>query len=277
MKLCVRNTYLDLSFTRVMGILNVTPDSFYDGGRHNTSSDILGYVSKMIKEGASIIDIGGESTRPGAEEISLQEELERVIPVVEDIAKRFSVWISVNTSKSTVIHEAARAGAHMINDIRSLTKPDALDAAVQTGLVICLVHMQGEPCNMQHAPYYNNIVSEVDEYFTIQISRCKEAGIKENNLLLDPGFGFGKDLHHNYELLANLKYFHRFKIPILIGISRKSMVSRLLEIKTSQSLTGSLSCAVIAAMQKVHIIRVHDVKETIEALCIVKATQIAKG
>lgn len=277
MKLFARDSHLDLSFPHVMGILNVTPDSFSDGGKHNALVDALTHTNEMVNAGATIIDVGGESTRPGADEVSVEEELERVIPVVEAIAQRFEVWISVDTSKADVIREAASAGAHIINDVLSLSEPGALAAAAATGLPVCLMHMQGEPRTMQQAPAYKDIVSEVDTYFVEQLARCEAAGIKKENLLLDPGFGFGKNLSHNYELLAHLSKFHRFALPLLVGMSRKSMIGQLLNVGPSQRLTGSLACAVIAAMQGAHIIRAHDVKETVEAMRVVEATQRAKG
>ncbi|KAF6659821.1 dihydropteroate synthase [Enterobacteriaceae bacterium EKM102V] len=277
MKLFARDSHLDLSFPHVMGILNVTPDSFSDGGKHNALVDALTHTNEMVNAGATIIDVGGESTRPGADEVSVEEELERVIPVIDAIAQRFEVWISVDTSKAEVISEAARVGAHIINDVRSLSEPGALEAAAATDLPVCLMHMQGEPRTMQQAPAYDNILSEVDTYFAQQIARCEAAGIKKERLILDPGFGFGKNLSHNYELLAHLGDFHHFGLPLLVGMSRKSMIGQLLNVGPSQRLTGSLSCAVIAAMQGAQIIRVHDVKETAEAMRVVEATRRAKG
>ncbi|MGC0912270.1 dihydropteroate synthase [Pantoea sp. XAF26B01_ASV70] len=277
MKLFARDSHLDLSFPHVMGILNVTPDSFSDGGKHNALVDALTHTNEMVNAGATIIDVGGESTRPGADEVSVEEELERVIPVINAIAQRFEVWISVDTSKADVIREAARVGAHIINDVRSLSEPGALEAAASTGLPVCLMHMQGEPRTMQQAPVYENILSEVDTYFAQQIARCEAAGIKKERLILDPGFGFGKNLSHNYELLAHLGDFHHFCLPLLVGMSRKSMIGQLLNVGPSQRLTGSLSCAVIAAMQGAQIIRAHDVKETAEAMRVVEATRRAKG
>ncbi|KAF6633458.1 MULTISPECIES: dihydropteroate synthase [Pantoea] len=277
MKLFARDSHLDLSFPHVMGILNVTPDSFSDGGKHNALVDALTHTNEMVNAGATIIDVGGESTRPGADEVSVEEELERVIPVIDAIAQRFEVWISVDTSKADVIREAARVGAHIINDVRSLSEPGALEAATATGLPVCLMHMQGEPRTMQQAPVYENILSEVDTYFAQQIARCEAAGIKKERLILDPGFGFGKNLSHNYELLAHLGDFHHFGLPLLVGMSRKSMIGQLLNVGPSQRLTGSLSCAVIAAMQGAQIIRAHDVKETAEAMRVVEATRRAKG
>lgn len=276
MKLYARDSVLDLSHPHVMGILNVTPDSFSDGGKHNELIQALTHANEMINAGATIIDVGGESTRPGAAEVSIQQELDRVIPVVEAIAQRFEVWISVDTSKADVIRESARAGAHIINDIRSLQEPGALAAAAETGLPVCLMHMQGEPKTMQHAPHYQNILHEVDAFFIEHIARCEAAGIKKSQLLLDPGFGFGKNLSHNYRLLAHLADYHHFGLPLLVGMSRKSMVGQLLNVGPSQRLTGSLACAVIAAMQGAHILRVHDVKETVEAMRVVEATQSAR-
>ncbi|WP_437608603.1 dihydropteroate synthase [Erwinia sp. V71] len=276
MKLHARNSVLDLSYPQVMGILNVTPDSFSDGGKHNTLVPALTHANEMINAGATIIDIGGESTRPGAAEVSVQEELDRVVPVVEAIAQRFEVWISVDTSKAEVIRESARAGAHIINDIRSLQEPGALEATAASGLPVCLMHMRGDPQSMQQSPHYQNIVAEVDAYLAQQIARCTAAGIKKEQLLLDPGFGFGKNLSHNYQLLAHLADFHHFGLPLLVGMSRKSMIGQLLNVGPSQRLTGSIACAVIAAMQGAQIIRVHDVKETVEAMRVVEATRSAK-
>lgn len=277
MKLVAQGSTLDLSHPHVMGILNVTPDSFSDGGVHNSLIEAVKYANLMINAGATIIDIGGESTRPGAAEVSVEEELARVIPVVEAIAQRFEVWISVDTSKAEVIRQSARAGAHIINDIRSLTEPGALQAAAETGLPVCLMHMQGQPKTMQEAPKYEDVFADVERFFNEHIVRCEQAGIAKEKLLLDPGFGFGKNLSHNYQLLARLGEFHHFGLPLLVGMSRKSMVGQLLNVGPSERLNGSLACAVIAAMQGAQIIRVHDVKETVEALRVVEATLAAKG
>ncbi|KQN64387.1 dihydropteroate synthase [Erwinia sp. E602] len=276
MKLYARDAVLDLSHPHVMGILNVTPDSFSDGGKHNELIQALTHANEMINAGATLIDVGGESTRPGAAEVSVQEELDRVIPVVEAIAQRFEVWVSVDTSKAEVIREAARAGAHLINDIRSLQEPGALQAAAESGLPVCLMHMQGEPTTMQQSPHYQDVLRDVDDFFVRHIARCEAAGIKKTQLLLDPGFGFGKNLQHNYQLLAHLADYHHFGLPLLVGMSRKSMIGQLLNVGPSQRLTGSLACAVIAAMQGAQILRVHDVKETVEAMRVVEATQSAR-
>lgn len=276
MKLYARDSVLDLSHPHVMGILNVTPDSFSDGGKHNELIQALTHANEMINAGATIIDVGGESTRPGAADVSVEQELERVIPVVEAIAQRFEVWISVDTSKPEVIRESARVGAHIINDIRSLQEPGALAAAAETGLPVCLMHMQGEPKTMQQSPQYHDVLRDVDQFFVEHIARCEAGGIKKSQLLLDPGFGFGKNLSHNYQLLAHLADYHRFGLPLLVGMSRKSMIGQLLNVGPSQRLTGSLACAVIAAMQGAHILRVHDVKETVEAMRVVEATQSSR-
>ncbi|CNK96677.1 dihydropteroate synthase [Yersinia frederiksenii] len=276
MRLTARDRVLDLSHPQVMGILNVTPDSFSDGGHHNNLDKALQHAQLMLSAGATLIDIGGESTRPGAAEVSEQEELDRVVPVVEALASRFDIWLSVDTSKASVIAESARAGAHLINDIRSLQEPGALDAAVKTGLPVCLMHMQGQPQSMQQSPHYDNLLADVNQFFEHHIERCVAAGIAKNKLLLDPGFGFGKNLAHNYQLLARLAELHHFELPLLVGMSRKSMVGQLLNVPPQQRVIGSVACAVIAAMQGAQIIRVHDVKETVEAMRIVEATLSAK-
>ncbi|RKS84490.1 dihydropteroate synthase [Orbus hercynius] len=265
---------MDLTFPHVMGILNMTPDSFSDGGQYNSLESAMRRVDQMVQDGATIIDIGGESTRPGADDVSVEEELDRVIPIVEHVAKYFDVWISVDTSKAQVITESARAGAHLINDIRAFTLPGALDAVAKTGLPICIMHMQGEPKTMQQAPCYEqDIYLEVEQFFTQQINRCITAGIDRQKIVLDPGFGFGKTLQHNYRLLAKLANFNHFDLPLLVGMSRKSMIGQILNVSPSDRLIGSVSCAVIAAMQGAKIIRVHDVKETFDALRIVQAMQ----
>ncbi|OVZ94459.1 dihydropteroate synthase [Yersinia frederiksenii] len=277
MKLIARDRVLDLTHPQVMGILNVTPDSFSDGGHHNNLDKALQHAQLMLSAGATLIDIGGESTRPGAAEVSEQEELDRVVPVVEALAKRFDVWLSVDTSKAAVITESAGVGAHLINDIRSLQEPGALEAAAKTGLLVCLMHMQGQPQSMQQSPHYDDLMADVNQFFEHHIERCVAAGIAKSKLLLDPGFGFGKNLAHNYQLLAHLAELHHFGLPLLVGMSRKSMVGQMLNVPPQQRVIGSVACAVIAAMQGAQIVRVHDVKETVEAMRIVEATLSAKG
>ncbi|MGJ7241069.1 dihydropteroate synthase [Morganella morganii] len=276
MKLTARGQTLSLATPQVMGILNVTPDSFSDGGTHNTPAKALEHARKMIAEGATIIDIGGESTRPGAAEVSPEQEAERVIPVVAAIARESDVWISVDTSKALVIREAANAGAHILNDIRSFSEPGALPAAAQSGLPVCVMHMQGEPRTMQQAPHYQNVVREVYTYLEAQVARCVAAGIEKNHIILDPGFGFGKTLAHNYQLLDKLDLFHNLGLPVLAGMSRKSMIGQLMDIPPDERVAGSVACAVIAAMKGAQIIRVHDVKETVQAMKVVEATRLAK-
>ena len=273
MEIRFQNHVMDLSFPQVMGIVNMTPDSFSDGGNYNNLDDAMRRVDNMIQAGATFIDDGGESTRPGAADVSTSEELDRVIPLVEKIARYFDVWISVDTSKPEVITEAAKAGAHLINDIRALTLPGALQAAQKTELPVCIMHMQGDPKTMQNAPHYQqDIYQEVDSFFTEHIQRCVTAGIAREKIILDPGFGFGKTLAHNYRLLATLEKFHHFNLPILVGMSRKSMVGQVLNVPPKERVLGSVSCAVIAAMKGAQIIRVHDVKETFDAMRIVQAT-----
>ncbi|WP_334321380.1 dihydropteroate synthase [Gilliamella apicola] len=273
MEIRFKNQIMDLSFPQVMGIVNMTPDSFSDGGNYNNLDDAMRRVDSMIQSGATFIDVGGESTRPGAAEVSVEEELDRVIPLVEKIARYFDVWISVDTSKPQVMTESAKAGAHLINDIRALTEPGAIEAAAKTQLPVCIMHMQGDPKTMQNAPHYQqDIYQEVDQFFTQHINRCVNAGIEHEKIILDPGFGFGKTLQHNYRLLAKLNNFHHFGLPLLVGMSRKSMIGQVLNVAPQERMIGSVSCAVIAAMQGAQIIRVHDVKETFDALRIVQAT-----
>ncbi|WP_339097833.1 dihydropteroate synthase [Pectobacterium brasiliense] len=276
MQLVARDSTLDLSCPHIMGILNVTPDSFSDGGKHNKLDAALLHVQEMVNAGATLIDIGGESTRPGAAEVSTEEELNRVVPAVEAIAKRFDVWISVDTSKPEVMTASAQAGAHLINDIRALQEPGALEAAAATGLPVCLMHMQGMPRTMQHKPHYDDLMQDIGDFLQQQIDRCVSANIPKSKLLLDPGFGFGKNLAHNYALLARLSELHRFELPLLVGMSRKSMIGQILNVPPAQRVHGSIACAVIAAMQGAQIIRVHDVKETADAMRIVEATLSAK-
>ncbi|WP_392561607.1 dihydropteroate synthase [Orbus sturtevantii] len=264
---------IDLTFPQVMGILNMTPDSFSDGGHYNNLDAAMRRVDSMIQAGATFIDIGGESTRPGADNVSIDEELARVVPVIEKIAQYFDVWISVDTSKPEVITESAKAGAHLINDVRSLSLPGALDAAQKTGLPVCIMHMQGDPMTMQRDPQYEqDIIQSVEQFFIHNINRCITAGIDKQKIILDPGFGFGKTLQHNYRLLAKLADFNQLGLPLLVGMSRKSMIGQLLNIPPLERTVGSVSCAVIAAMKGAKIIRVHDVKETFDALRIVQAT-----
>lgn len=277
MEIRFKQSCMDLTYPHVMGILNMTPDSFSDGGKFNHLDAALRHVDHMIQAGATFIDVGGESTRPGASDVSVDEELDRVIPIIEKIAGYFDVWISVDTSKAAVISAAATAGAHLINDIRSFTEPGALQAVAATELPICIMHMQGDPKTMQQAPFYaQDVTNVVDHFFTETIARCTAAGIDRQKIILDPGFGFGKSLQHNYRLLATLSDFHHFGLPLLVGMSRKSMVGQILNVPPIERALGSVTCAVIAAMQGAQIVRVHDVKETFDALRIVQATLAEK-
>ena len=269
MILAANNKTLDLSTPQVMGILNVTPDSFSDGGQFNSLDSALKQAHKMIAAGVSIIDIGGESTRPGAPEVELTQELQRVIPVIKALREQSDVWISVDTSKAEVMRQAADAGADMINDVRALQEPGALEVAASTGLSICLMHMQGQPRTMQTQPHYDDLLAEVAEFLHQRIAACSQVGIGRDKLILDPGFGFGKTLAHNYHLLAQLDKLHQFGLPLLAGMSRKSMLFKLLDKAPAECVAASISCATIAAMKGAQIIRVHDVEQTLDAMKIV--------
>ena len=266
------NKTLDLSTPVVMGIVNITPDSFSDGGVYSDFKLACQHVDFMVEQGALIIDVGGESTRPGADEVTAEKELERVIPIIEYIAKKHDVWISIDTSKPEIMEQAVNAGANMINDVRALQLPGALAMAATLDVPICLMHMQGEPQTMQDAPEYQDIMNEVIAFFELRIAYCEAAGIERERLILDPGFGFGKTLAHNYRLLATLPRLHEFHLPLLIGLSRKSMIGNLLGRDTEQRLAGSLAGALIAAQQGAQILRVHDVPETVDVLKVMSET-----
>ncbi|MGH8492805.1 MAG: dihydropteroate synthase [Moraxellaceae bacterium] len=263
---------LDLSRPVVMGILNVTPDSFSDGGRYTTLSAALAQAARMQAEGAAIIDIGAESTRPGAALVSVQEELDRTLPVVQAIAAELDVVISLDTSTPALMREGAARGAGLINDVRALQREGALQAAAASGLPVCLMHMQGEPGNMQQQPHYAGVVNEVETFLRARIDACRMAGITQERIVLDVGFGFGKTLAHNLELLAAMPHFVAMGFPQLAGLSRKSMLGAILGgAPVDQRLFASLSAAIIAAQAGAAIIRVHDVKATAEALAVVSA------
>lgn len=262
---------VDLTSPKVMGILNVTPDSFSDGGKFIRPDAALRQVEQMIEDGAHFIDVGGESTRPGAAAVSLPDELDRVVPVIEAIVQRFDVVVSVDTSKAVVMSEAVKAGAGLINDVRALREEGALEAASVSGVPVCLMHMQGQPRTMQQAPEYTDVTAEVCQFLSQRIDACVDAGIPEHQILLDPGFGFGKTLTHNYTLLEQLETLHNLGIPLLVGMSRKSMIGNLLNRQVDERLAGSLAAATIAAMKGAHIIRVHDVRETVDAINVVAA------
>ncbi len=263
------NHFTGLSQPQVMGILNVTPDSFSDGGKHADVKQALEHALRMIDEGARFIDIGGESTRPGAPEVSLQEELDRTIPVIEAVAKNAQCVISIDTSKAEVMREAVKAGAGLINDVRALQEPGALIAASETGVPVCLMHMQGQPRTMQNHPTYQDVVEDVTQFLLERAEVCEKAGIAKEHILFDPGYGFGKSLEHNYALVKHLPKLMDLGYPVLVGMSRKSMIGNLLNRKVDERLAGSISLATIVAQMGAQIIRVHDVKETADAVNIV--------
>lgn len=253
----------------IMGVLNITPDSFSDGGLFFDSKSAITQAELMVKEGAGIIDIGGESTRPGAPEVSVEDELNRVIPVIEALSGNIDVPISIDTSKPIVMEKAFNAGASIINDVNALRSEGALQMAASLQADVCLMHMQGSPRTMQTNPTYDNVVSDIKAFFEQRLETCKSAGIKLNAITLDPGFGFGKNLGHNIALLKNLSEFHEFGVSILAGLSRKSMIGSLLGDKDVDSrMIGSVTAALIAVENGADIIRVHDVAETKDALTV---------
>ncbi len=259
---------LSFDIARVMGIINVTPDSFADGGQLKTSEDAIEHGLRLAGEGADLLDIGGESTRPGAQEISEAEELERVIPVIEALVKKIDIPIAIDTSKPGVMRAAVKAGASIINDVFALRRDDALDVAAELNVPVILMHMQGEPRSMQTAPHYDDAVAEVHSFLTQRIFACEMAGIPKKNVVIDPGFGFGKSLEHNVALLAHLSRFVELGVPVLAGMSRKSMIGDLTGRDVNNRVYGSVAAALIAAQNGAKIIRVHDVAATVDALKI---------
>ncbi|HHW4401303.1 TPA: dihydropteroate synthase [Aeromonas hydrophila] len=266
MQLTSKGLSLSLERPHVMGILNVTPDSFSDGGHFNQLERAMTHARQMVAEGATLIDIGGESTRPGAPDVSEQEELDRVIPVVERMVAELEVMISLDTSKAAVMREGCAAGAHLINDVRALLEPGALAAAAVANVPVCLMHMQGQPRTMQAEPHYDDLLGEVRAFFDERIAACLAAGIEREQLLLDPGYGFGKTLAHNYQLLAKQEKLLDYQLPLLVGMSRKSMIGNLLGRPVDERLAGSLACALIGMQRGARIIRAHDVRATMDAL-----------
>ncbi len=267
MKWLCAGRQLDLSEPLIMGIVNVTPDSFSDGGRYAGTPEAIAHGLELLEQGADILDIGGESTRPRAAEVTEQEELERVVPVVEALAKTGAV-ISVDTSKAGVIREAVKAGAHIINDVRALQEPGALEAAAQTNAGICLMHMQGTPATMQKNIAYGNLLQEVERFLLDRAQCAQSAGIAQERICLDYGFGFGKTVDQNFELLANTDYFARLPYPILVGLSRKSSLGAVVGRDVSDRLIASVTGALIAAQRGAGIVRVHDVAATRDAFKI---------
>ena len=266
MQLISKGLSLSLERPHVMGILNVTPDSFSDGGHFNQLERAMTHARQMVAEGATLIDIGGESTRPGAPDVSEQEELDRVLPVVEHMVRELDVMISLDTSKAAVMREGCAAGAHLINDVRALLEPGAMAAAAAADVPVCLMHMQGQPRTMQAEPHYDDLLGEVRAFFDERIAACLTAGIAREQLLLDPGYGFGKTLAHNYQLLAQQESLLDYQLPLLVGMSRKSMIGNLLGRPVDERLAGSLACALIGMQRGARIIRVHDVRATMDAL-----------
>ena len=264
---------VDIKNPHIMGVLNITPDSFSDGGQYYSVDVAVQRALEMVRVGASIIDIGGESTRPGAKAVSVTEELERVIPVIENLRKQSDVAISIDTSKPQVMKEAVSAGASLINDVYALRQEGALDMAASLHVPVCLMHMQLTPKDMQNAPSYTNILEEVDEFFSERIAACEGQGLSKENIILDPGFGFGKTLLHNLTLLANLSFFEHFGCAILAGLSRKSMLGLILDKNVDQRLAASISAAVIAASNGASVLRVHDVEETVDAIRVLNSVK----
>jgi dihydropteroate synthase len=270
-----RDRNLDLGAPVVMGVLNVTPDSFSDGGRFVERDVALTHARRMIEEGAAIIDIGGESTRPGAASASLDEELERVVPVIEALRRESSAFISVDTSKPEVMRAACAAGADIINDVRALREPDALLTAAGTRAGICLMHMKGEPRTMQAAPGYDDVVSEVSAFLAERVAACRAAGIERARLTVDPGFGFGKRIVDNLALLKNLGQLRELGVPLAVGLSRKSMLAKITGRDVDDRIAGSIALAAIAVLNGARIVRAHDVAATVDAIRV--AAAVAQG
>ena len=266
---------LDLSRPQVMGVLNVTTDSFSDGGRYRNVDAAVAHGAALAAEGAAIIDVGGESTRPGAPPVGVQEELDRVLPVIEALSARIDVPLSVDTMKPEVMREAVKAGAGMINDVQALGAPGALEAAAASGAAICLMHMRGTPRTMQEAPHYDDVVSEVGEFLWQRAAACEAAGIAPERICVDPGFGFGKTTAHNLTLLAGLHALTSSPWPVLVGLSRKSMLGSLTGRPVEERLPGSLALATIATLHGARIVRAHDVRATVDAVNVAWATRNA--
>ncbi|MCF6457835.1 dihydropteroate synthase [Pseudoalteromonas sp. MMG024] len=264
---------LDLSQTHIMGILNLTPDSFSDGGSYQQVDSAVISAVAMLENGATIIDIGGESTRPGAPDVAFEEELARVIPVIEAIRKKSDCLISIDTSKAEVMRQAVNAGADIINDVRALQEANALATAAELGVPVCLMHMQGQPRTMQSNPHYDDVINDIKQFFVERIAACEGAGISRDKIILDPGFGFGKTLAHNYHILKYIDEFKMMGCEVLAGLSRKSMIGNLLGRDVDQRLAGSVAGALIAAQKGAKIIRVHDVTETADALNVWQACE----
>jgi len=257
---------VDLTHPQIMGILNVTPDSFSDGGEFIVADTALQQAKRMVEEGAAIIDVGGESTRPGALVVSVEEEISRVVPIIQAIHSELDIPISIDTSKPDVMRAAVKAGAGLINDVRALQVTGAMQAAVDCNVPICLMHSQGTPQTMQNDPQYDDVVTDVIAFLLERTTACEQAGIARDMLVLDPGFGFGKRANHNLLLMKHLSRLIALGFPVLVGVSRKSMIGKLLKVSVEERLAASLSLAVISVWQGAKIIRSHDVRETLQAI-----------
>jgi dihydropteroate synthase len=264
---------LVLDRPRVMGIVNVTPDSFADGGAHATVESAVAHGLVLAGEGADILDIGGESTRPGADDVTVEEELARIIPVIERLARETALPISVDTSKPEVMRAAVAAGAGMINDVRALQLDGALDAAASLGVPVVLMHMQGSPGDMQQAPEYDDVVSEVHRFLAQRIFACEMSGINKGRIVVDPGFGFGKTLEHNLALLRQLQRFVELGVPVMAGLSRKGMIGALTGRAVEERVHGSVAAAVLALQNGARLLRVHDVAATRDAVSVWQALE----
>jgi dihydropteroate synthase len=272
MQLRCAGRVLELDHPVVMGVLNVTPDSFTDGGLYADAGAALAHAERMAGEGAAIIDIGGESTRPGAAAVDSDEELRRVLPLVERVAARLPVLVSVDTSNPELMRRAGAAGAHLVNDVRALRSPGAIEAVAAGTLGVCLMHMRGEPATMQRDPHYDDVVEEVKLFLAERVRLCTDAGIAHQRLCVDPGFGFGKRLAHNLQLLRDLAQFEPLGLPLAVGLSRKSMIAALGG-RAQERLAGSLALATIAVLHGARIVRAHDVAATVDAVRIAGAVR----
>jgi dihydropteroate synthase len=271
MQLVLHRSVLDLAQPKVMGVLNVTPDSFSDGGQYAGVDAALARAERMVEEGAAVVDVGGESTRPGASPVSVEEEIRRVVPVVERLVSRLAVAVSVDTSKPEVMRAAVDAGAQMINDVRALRLPGALAAAAASGAAVCLMHMRGEPDSMQSAPVYTDVIAEVRGFLDARVAACLSAGIARERLCIDPGIGFGKLLEHNLALLAGLAGIGEPSLPIVVGVSRKSLVGIITGRPPADRLAGSVAFAALAVARGARIVRAHDVAATVDAVKVAAA------
>lgn len=276
MELRLGNRILSLDRPRVMGILNVTPDSFSDGGRFMSPDDALQHADRMAGEGADVIDVGGESTRPGAADLPVQEELDRVMPVIESITQRIDVAVSIDTNKPEVMRAAVAAGACMINDVFALRQDGAVEAAAGTTAAVCLMHMRGKPRTMQDRPEYDSLPGDIIDFLAERVRACRHAGIGAERIVIDPGFGFGKNDQHNLKILANLDAFRALKLPLLVGLSRKRTLGKLTGKEPAERLAAGVAAAVIAVSNGANIVRTHDVGPTVDALVILDAVRRAK-